>query len=89
MNDKATEYFVIWSKQHRAWWRDNSQGYSKNLAKAGVYSKDDLDNICMEDNTLLRLLDAFHQLQGQAYSTDQILIQVENALSATSVKERM
>jgi hypothetical protein len=33
--------YVIWSNEHRAWWRPNSQGYSKSIEHAGVYSRDD------------------------------------------------
>lgn len=31
--------YVIWSNEHRAWWRANSQGYTTVLAAAGRYSR--------------------------------------------------
>ena len=31
--------YVIWSNEHRTWWRANSQGYTIDLAAAGRYTR--------------------------------------------------
>lgn len=38
--------YVIWSNEHRAWWRANSCGYSVNIMGAGLYEKDEAEKIC-------------------------------------------
>jgi hypothetical protein len=44
MNDE--EKFLVWSNEHRAWWRPNSAGYTTNLADAGHYNREDAIKIC-------------------------------------------
>lgn len=31
--------YLIWSNEHRAWWRPNSRGYTVELEAAGRYSR--------------------------------------------------
>jgi hypothetical protein len=38
--------YVVWSNEHRAWWRANRCGYSVGLEHAGVYSRDEAISIC-------------------------------------------
>lgn len=38
--------FLIWSNEHRAWWRPNSQGYTADIGMAGVYTEDSMREIC-------------------------------------------
>ena len=33
--------YLIWSNEHRAWWRPNSAGYTSQFEKAGRYSRED------------------------------------------------
>lgn len=33
--------FLIWSNEHRAWWRPGRCGYCTSLASAGLYTRDD------------------------------------------------
>lgn len=39
------ESYLVWSNEHRAWWRANSQGYAKSIEDAGVYSRDEAMDI--------------------------------------------
>lgn len=41
MNERraAEEMYLVWSNQHRAWWRANSHGYTDNVKSAGRYSR--------------------------------------------------
>jgi hypothetical protein len=36
--ETVTDY-LVWSNEHRAWWRANSQGYSTLIAGAGLYTR--------------------------------------------------
>jgi hypothetical protein len=38
--------YLIWSNEHRLWWRPNGCGYSRLLAEAGRYSHDEALRIC-------------------------------------------
>jgi hypothetical protein len=41
VNDRdAKEAFLIWSNQHKSWWRPNSQGYTYFVEKAGRYNRE-------------------------------------------------
>lgn len=42
----AAERCLIWSNEHRAWWRPNSCGYTTHLAAAGRYSQAEAAAIC-------------------------------------------
>lgn len=42
MNDR----YLIWSNEHRGWWRSGEHGYSRDLAEAGHYSRDRALQIC-------------------------------------------
>lgn len=44
--DVADDRCVIWSNQHRAYWRDNSAGYTVHAAAAGIYSRAEALSIC-------------------------------------------
>lgn len=35
------ERYLVWSNEHRAWWRPNAQGYTISLEKAGRYTRDE------------------------------------------------
>lgn len=46
------ERFVIWSIEHSAWWRPNWLGYCETLTEAGVYSKEEADEILARANVV-------------------------------------
>jgi hypothetical protein len=41
-----SDNYLIWSNEHRAWWRPNKCGYTVHLAVAGRYSHDEALRIC-------------------------------------------
>lgn len=45
-----TDEYVIWSFEHRAWWKRAKWGYSDALADAGRYPKDEADAIVFKAN---------------------------------------
>lgn len=38
--------YLIWSNEHRAWWRPKSCGYTKFVSAAGRYPRDEALLIC-------------------------------------------
>jgi hypothetical protein len=41
-----TTAYLVWSNEHRAWWRAGSYGYSTALPKAGRYTREEALEIC-------------------------------------------
>ena len=41
-----SEKYLIWSNEHRAWWRPDSKGYTVNMGGAGRYSRQEALRIC-------------------------------------------
>lgn len=68
---------LIWSMEHNAWWRANSQGYTNNLAAAGLYEWDEAQEIVKASNgkneKTVSLESAFIKLQTQAKKADDAL----------------
>ena len=40
------EQYLVWSNEHRAWWRSDRCGYSKLVKAAGRYSREEALEIC-------------------------------------------
>ncbi len=45
--------YLIWSNEHRAYWRPQSAGYTKRKSQAGRYSLDEAVEICDGANASL------------------------------------
>lgn len=43
-----SEAYLVWSNEHGAWWRPNSQGYTKRVVNAGRYSREEAINIARD-----------------------------------------
>lgn len=41
-----TEEYLIWSNEHRAWWRPKRAGYTARVDEAGIYKADEAITIC-------------------------------------------
>jgi len=83
---------LIWSNEHKAYWRDNSQGYAINIASAGLYPRDEAEKIVASaskgDEQIIELDFAFICLQGQAYKADMALSSVLQIARQSKVWER-
>lgn len=97
--DTGENKVLIWSNEHKSWWRANSQGYDTNLAGAGLYDLSEAEGIvagCSGRNEeIVTLAQAFTTLQQQAKEADKALCavwnhidKIEPILSATKVLER-
>jgi hypothetical protein len=42
------EFYLIWSNEHHGWWRIGPNGYSRDLADAGHYPRDQALAICRQ-----------------------------------------
>lgn len=42
--------YLVWSNEHTAWWRENSQGYTYEITYAGRYSREEAMRICKGAN---------------------------------------
>lgn len=40
-NDAQAGSYLVWSNEHRAWWRPNNSGYTIHFEQAGRYSRDE------------------------------------------------
>lgn len=38
--------YLIWSNEHRAWWRPDARGYTVHVDRAGRYSRDEALKHC-------------------------------------------
>jgi hypothetical protein len=38
--------YLIWSNEHRMWWRDSWTGYTTEVTEAGRYSHEEALDIC-------------------------------------------
>lgn len=45
--------YLIWSHEHRAWWRSSSHGYTRNRAAAGLYTLAQAEEIVASANAYL------------------------------------
>lgn len=55
MSDTCNELYLVWSNEHRGWWKQ-SHGYTSGLNKAGRFSRETAMKICRN-----AVLDAAHQ----------------------------
>jgi hypothetical protein len=42
--------FLIWSEEHRAWWRPYARGYTDSIVQAGRYTADRAAQIVRDGN---------------------------------------
>jgi hypothetical protein len=43
---EAPPHYLIWSNEHRLWWRADSCGYTSDINDAGWYTRDEAISIC-------------------------------------------
>ena len=67
--------YLIWSNEHAAWRRPNSQGYTTHLVAAGQYSRDEALSICGLGRDGWRSVGA----------PDEIPVRVEDARACSSL----
>jgi len=45
-----SDHWLIWSREHQAWWLPGKMGYTRELEKAGRYSQFEARKICDDAN---------------------------------------
>lgn len=45
--DAAGDKYLVWSNEHRAWWRADQCGYTVFVNAAGVYTREEAIQICV------------------------------------------
>jgi hypothetical protein len=62
--------WLIWSREHGAWWCPESSGYTRNLDQAGRYSLEQATEICEHANRYSdRIQETMFPCQDQKTST--------------------
>lgn len=44
------EDWLIWSNEHNAWWKSGGLGYTRKRSEAGIFSREEADEICRGAN---------------------------------------
>lgn len=47
---ETTIVYIIWSEEHRGWWKPNERGYTPKREEAGHYEFERAQEICMSAN---------------------------------------
>jgi hypothetical protein len=50
IDDSPDPFYLIWSNEHRAWWRPGHAGYTNRIEAAGRYSRVEALRICNNAN---------------------------------------
>jgi len=48
----VSDWYLVWSIEHDAWWRPAHQGYTRDVRVAGRYSADDAYDIVKNANVV-------------------------------------
>jgi hypothetical protein len=60
--------YLIWSNQHRQWWRDDRRGYTDSIEEAGRYGHDEAVQIVLSASADgLLLFDRIDPVNGREY----------------------
>lgn len=90
--DEKSDRVLLWSNEHQSWWRPNSQGYSPNIARAGLYDRKEAESIVKsagkKNEQIVELEFGFLKLQGQAWEADKSMNKVIIYLQHTDVLSR-
>lgn len=41
-----SDFVLIWSHEHKLWWRPNKGGYTRKESEAGLYTREEAKEIC-------------------------------------------
>lgn len=63
------ERYLVWSNEHRAWWRPDRCGYTRNVTNAGIYSRADAIEIARASST---------HIDWTCTSPDEIAVRIDD-----------
>ena len=64
--------YLIWSNEHRAWWKGNRHGYTTRTDKAGIFTDMEARSIVMNANRFQKPGEAPNEIIVEAPSREQI-----------------
>jgi hypothetical protein len=67
--------YLIWSNEHRGWWKPNHHGYTTRADKAGQFSFEEAKQICDNANRYTRL--GQNEIMVEAPSRAQIALDMD------------
>jgi len=73
-----SDSYLIWSNEHRAYWKPRSSGYTTSIDGAGIYSRDEALCICGDAN----------MLRCRTYMPNELPVRLEDALIACSTMSK-
>lgn len=65
--------YLIWSNEHRGWWKPTLHGYTTRTDKAGQFSHEEASGIVADANRL-----KVEEIMVEAPSFDQIALDMEH-----------
>lgn len=71
------KYWLIWSIEHNAWWRENEQGYCFNTFEAGKYTFKKAYTICNRANFYLSGSENLKEIMVPSQELLDIIFNVE------------
>lgn len=57
--------YIIWSFEHKAWWRSGRQGYTEDVMEAGKYTFAEAEEICISASYSGEIQEAMVPLQAR------------------------
>lgn len=67
------EWYLIWSNEHRGWWRAGSHGYTRNLNEAGTYNRETALTICRDAIPTATHIDMISELPVRMTDVNEFL----------------
>lgn len=64
--------YLIWSNEHRAWWKPNQRGHTTRTDKAGRFTSFEARSIVMNANRFQKPDETPNEIMVEAPSRDQI-----------------
>jgi len=47
LREAGGDKYLVWSNEHRAWWRPDRMGYTPLVSEAGTYTREQAIQICV------------------------------------------
>jgi len=79
----ADDRYLIWSNEHRAWWRPGGYGYTAVLLEAGRYSREKALHICRDALPTALHIGMISEIPVRESDLDEVLRNAPGGLTIT------